>query len=193
MTTTTRIGTMSSQELAEWTSFKVTMEAIWPFIDTSDRTILEMGMGQFSTPYLASIFKHVISVEENDDWWAHTQSLLDKTKIDNVLLLNYKEADYGRLYREFPEADIAFIDGGDRHDLIHKAIQEGIQYIFVHDHSQNDISIVSQKGIQDYCAWIGPDIKQTTLYTADALLLNQLVSNYNGRASRYSSRPYSLS
>ena len=124
------IKDMSDWEIEQWSSFKYYFDRLWPVIG-KQRKIVELGCGLFSTEYLSDHCDQLISYEHDDDW----RKLMEPRVGKNTSLRKLDTLD---LQQELPTTDILFVDGIDRHLMVHMGATFMVPIIMIHDFDIHD-------------------------------------------------------
>jgi len=89
---------------------------------TPSSRMVEFGSGN-STPWFAARAAFVLSIEDNNDWYAHVQTVLAARGIENVRHELRPEASYADLSDiEDASLDFAMVDGTDREGCIRSVV-----------------------------------------------------------------------
>jgi len=112
--------------------------------DLADKKVLEYG-GGWSSIWLASKCKEVITIETNEQWIKDIQEYAVANGITNLTLIHRQtnEGDQSKVdyYTEIPEGyvpDIVCIDGVLRHECLLKALTLPRPITIIHDNYQQD-------------------------------------------------------
>lgn len=137
-------GKMNDWEIDQWSSHRLILE---PLLDNiTMRTIVEMGVGRFSTPNLVKRCYNMISLE-NEVEWAETMA----RELDEYynLWIDYQDtkdlSDRIEKYLHLA-VDLLFVDhsgGPDRRQAVLKGMDCKIPYIVMHDFTEDDEAAIS--------------------------------------------------